>query len=62
MLARSAGVCLPGAVTKVNCSLGPRLVPCIFRRARRYCCGAIVPSQVVIVVVLTRTTASAKEQ
>jgi hypothetical protein len=49
------------AVTKVNWLLG-RLVPGILRRPRRYGCGAVLLSQVVIVVVLKRTMASSYEQ
>ena len=58
----------PRAVTKVNCRLGPGLVPKIScpprlsRRARRYCCGVIVPSQLASAAMLTRTTASVNEQ
>lgn len=47
-------------VTKVKRRLGPALAPKIWRRAQRYgyCCGLTVPSQVVIAVMLKRTTPS----
>jgi hypothetical protein len=65
MLAGPAWVGPPGAVTKVNRGLGLRSaresLP-IFRCPQHYCCGLTVPSQVEMVALLERTTASANEQ
>jgi hypothetical protein len=62
MLARDAGIPLPMRLRRYNRLLGPRLVPRIFRRPKRYCCGVLLLSQVVIAAILKRTTASSDEQ
>ena len=50
------------AVTKVKRAAGTKAGPRIFRRPKRYCCGALPLSQVAIADMLKRTTASSYEQ
>ena len=61
MLACHAGIWLPrGYESKTGCR--DQADPRIFRRPKRYCCGALPLSQVAIADMLKRTTASSYEQ